>query len=234
MPLSRRRVHSKVMLLVQLTLFKAITISALTLQLIQPISPSESTSSNSFALPNGPQVAVNAFVTYNSSSNISQQWDGTIALPLNELSISPSSPSIDDPSQLWNNTYISAFNISAGPRPRPGPEPAPDLPPLPREWGIRCSQSLGIGISASSCLAAWALLPSIDRTVSFGPRNAANTYDVGLPKRYLSSTLRHSTISLLPSCHASDTMLISLQSRWIMLHRTYISARQHGGSRETT
>lgn len=174
------------MLPVQLTLLKAITTSALTLQLIQPNVPAESNVTAGLALPNGPPAAASAFLSFNLSNATPQQWDGTIALPLNELNMSLSSPSPDDPYQLWNNTYISTVNISTGPRPRP-----PDLPPLPRGWVSRCSQSGDTDIKLSSCLAAWALFPYSERTFSFGPRNASSTYDVGLPKRYLSSMFRH-------------------------------------------
>ena len=174
------------MLPVQLTLLKAITTSALTLQLVQPNVPAESNVTAGLALPNGPPAAASAFLSFNLSNATPQQWDGTIALPLNGLDMSLSSPSLDGQSQLWNNTYISTVNISTGPRPRP-----PDVPPLPREWIIRCSQSGDTDIKLSSCLAAWASFPSSERTFSFGPRSASSTYAVGLPKRYLSSMFRH-------------------------------------------
>ena len=175
------------MLTVLLTLLNAMTISALGLQLIQPTLPAES---NSIATL---QAAANASPLFNSSSNIRQQWDGTIELPLNELNISLSSSSSAGPPQLRNDTYISMFNIPAGPRPKPGPgpRPAPDLPPLPSGWSVMCKSRLGTGISAQSCLDAWTLLPPIERIMNFGPRSAASNYDVGLPKRYLSCMLRH-------------------------------------------
>lgn len=186
------------MLPFQLTLLKATTVSALSLQLVRPMLPAESNSTANFALPNGLQAAANASPLLTSSNNIPHQWDGTIALPPEGLTRSLSSTSSSDPSQLWNDTYISAFNTSAGPRPRPGPRPAPDLPPLPRGWGIACTGRYGIGMNPSSCLEAWSLLPPIERTLSFGPRNAANTYDVGLPKRYLSCMLQYPPMPLVP------------------------------------
>lgn len=179
-------------------MIKAVTASALSLQLIQPMIPAETDSTAEFALPNGLQAAVNASILSSSSSALPQQWNGIIALPLDELSVSLSSHSSNEPSQLWNDTYISTINASAGPRPRPGPRPAPDLPPLPRGWRIWCSGRLGTGLNPSSCLEAWTFIPAIERIVSFGPRDAAHTYDVMLPKRYLSCTLGHSPVPSVP------------------------------------
>ena len=191
---------SRFMLLSSLTLLKGITVSALSLQIVQPISPAKSKSNDDFALPNGLGVAANVSLISNFSNTIPQQWDGTIALPLNELNISHSSPLSNDSSELWNDTYISLLNTSAGPRPRPrpGPRPALDLPPLPRGWGVSCDGRYGTGMKSSSCLEAWALVPPVERELSFGPRDAANTYDVGLPKRYQSCTLACSPMTLVP------------------------------------
>lgn len=185
------------MLPVQLALLKSITISALGLQLIRPILPAQPNSAADVALPNGLRAAANASHLSNSSSTMPRQWDGTIALSLHEFNTSLPSPSSNDPSQLWNDTYISTFNIAAAPR------PAADLPPLPRGWRIVCSTGLGTGISPSSCLEAWTLLPITKRILSFGPRDAANTYDVGLPKRYLSSD---GTCYIEPMQLRSDTI----------------------------
>lgn len=185
------------MLLVRFPLLNAITISALSLQLLQPNFPAESNSIAALTLPNDLQNAANATPQFNSSGTIPRQWDGTIELPLNELNISLSFPSSDGSSQLQNDTHISMFNVSAGPKPGPGPRPAPDLPPLPQGWNILCDSRLGTGMSSPSCLEAWTFLPPIERIVSFGPRNAETTYDVGLPKRYQSCTLRN--LSPFPS-----------------------------------
>ena len=185
------------MLIVGLPLLNAITVSALSLQLLQPTLPAESNSVAAFALPNGLQAAANASSLFNSSGTIPQQWDGTIELPLNELNISLSFPSSNGSSPLQSNTHTSMFNVSAGPKPGTGPRPGPDLPPLPHGWNILCDSRLGTHISPQSCLEAWALLPPIERIVSFGPRNAETTYDVGLPKRDQSCTLRNP--SPLPS-----------------------------------
>ena len=174
------------MLIVRLPLLHAVTISALSLQLLQPNLPAESNSIAALTLPNDLQAAANASSQLNSSGTIPQQWDGTLELPLNELNVSLSFPSPDVSSRLQNDTYISMFNVSAGPKPRPGP----DLPPLPRGWNVLCNARLGTGMSPKSCLEAWTLLPPIERIVSFGPRNAETTYDVGLPKRYQSCTLQ--------------------------------------------
>lgn len=180
------------MLSVQLALLKAIASSALSLQLVQPIIPAESIRNPSFATPKELQAAANASLRSALPSTIPPEWDGTIALPLNVLNISLHSPPSNDPSPLWNDTYISTLNISAGPR------PAPSLPPLPHGWALRCSARMGSNINPSSCLEAWALIPPIERTLSFGPRDGTNTYDVMLPKRYQSCTLRHSPMPLVP------------------------------------
>lgn len=177
------------MLIVSLSLLNAITISAISLQLLQPSLPAESNSPAVYALPNESRLAAKASSQFNSSDAIPQQWDGTIELPLNELNISLAFSLSDGPFDLQNDTYISVFNVSAGTRPKPGPRPAPDLPPLPRGWNIICDGRLGTGMSPTSCLEAWTLVPPIEKIVSFGPRNPENTYDVGLPKRYLSCML---------------------------------------------
>lgn len=171
------------MLSFQVALLKTIAASVLSVQLVRPTLPAGSTSSPHLAPPNQLQTAANASLKSDSSSAIPSEWDGTIALPLTVLNISLSPPSSNDPSPLLNDTYISTFNISAK------PQPPPELPPLPRGWGLHCSKALGTSINPSSCLEAWTLIPPIERTISFGPRNAADKYDVGLPKRYQSCTL---------------------------------------------
>lgn len=184
------------MLTIYLSLINAVPISALGLHFLQPILPAESNSTTAFALPNDPLAAVNASHLLNSSGIVPQQWDGTIELPLNELNTSLSFPLLNGPSHLQSDADISTYNASAGPRPKPGPgpRPAPDLPPLPRGWNIVCDGRLGTGMSPPSCLEAWTFLPPIETIVSFGPRNAENAYDVGLPKRYLSCMLRNPSL----------------------------------------
>ena len=171
------------MLPVQLALIRIIAASALSLQLDRPTWPAGSTSSLHLARPNQVQTAANASLTSSPSGAIPSEWDGTIALPSDVLNISLSSSSSNGPSPLLNDTYISSFNISAK------LPPPPNLPPSPRGWGLFCSRSPGTSMNPSSCIEAWTLIPPIERTLSFGPRNAAEKYDVGLPKRYQSCTL---------------------------------------------
>ncbi len=183
------------MLPVQLVLLKTIAVSALSLQLVHPLLPAESNSTSNLALPNGLRAAADAPPVFNSSSSVPGHWDGTIKLPLNVPNIPLSTPTSNNLSPSWNDTYLSTFNVSTGPQPQPEPKPAPGLPPLPPGWRVVCNGKLGTGLKLSSCLEAQTLFPTVERTVSFGPRNAANTYDVGLPKRYLSCTLRRSPMS---------------------------------------
>ena len=197
------------MLPIQLTLLKAITISALGIQLARPIVPAEPNSDANLALPNGPQRTVNTSLLSNSSINLSRQWDGTIAVPFNEPNISIPFPSSTDPSHLFNDTYMRTLSISTGARSAILPH---HLPPWPKGWNYKCIQKLGTGMNPSSCLDAWTFLPPIEREVSFGPRSAATRYDVGLPRRYLSCTLKGLPRPLLLSCHRFDAMLIILQS----------------------
>ena len=164
------------MLSIQLALLKGITISAISLQLNQPIVPAGSNPTADLASP-----------LSDTSGSLSPHWDGTIEVPLNEPNISISFLPSDDPIQVWNDTYSFTPNISTVSRP---PRRAHGLPPRPYGWQVRCSDKLGTGMNPSSCLDAWKFLPAIDREVSFGPRSAATTYDVGLPRRYLSCTLR--------------------------------------------
>lgn len=175
------------MLSIQLALLKGITISAISLQLNQPIVAAGSNPTADLALSSWLKGKVNASTLSDSSGSLSPHWDGTIEVPLNEPNISISFLPSDDPTQVWNDTYSFTPNISTVSRP---PRRAPGLPPRPYGWEIRCSDKLGTGMNPSSCLDAWKFLPAIDRKVSFGPRSAANTYDVGLPRRYLSCTLR--------------------------------------------
>lgn len=177
------------MLPVQLSVLKAIAISTLALQLIQPLSPPESSTTAHLTLPDGPQAVANVSLLSKSSSAIPAQWDGTIALPFPERNISLSSPTSNDAPRLLNDTYLSTFNISKGSRSRLGPSSTRDLPPLPSGWSIGCNRGLGTDMISSSCLDAWLLIPPIEEILTFGPRNTANKYDVSLPKRYLSCTL---------------------------------------------
>ena len=174
------------MLPIQLAIFKAITISALSVQLSQPITPSDSESGANLSLPNTPQGTVNASLLPDSLGSSTREWDGTLALPLNEPNTSLSYPLSTESSQVWNDASIQTTDISSGPR---GPVGRPDLPPFPEDWGYKCSDKLGENMNPSSCLDAWTLLPAIERKVSFGSRSASKTYDVGLPRRFLSCTL---------------------------------------------
>ena len=183
------------MLPVQLILLKTIAVSALSLQLVHPLLPAESNSISSLALPNGLQAAADAPPVSNLSSSVPGHWDGTITLPLNVPNIPLSTPSSNNLSSSWNDIYLSTSNFPTGPQPQRNSKPVPELPPLPRGWRVVCNGQLGTGLQLSSCLEAQTLFPTIERTVSFRPRNAANSYDVGLPKRYLSCTLRHSHMS---------------------------------------
>ena len=153
---------------IHLALIKATTVSALSLQLSQPLEQD--------------LASTNASLLTNSSGVLTGQWDGTIALPFNEPNRTVSYPLSNDISQSENSTYIFTFNKSSVSR--------PDLPPPPSGWQYICSERLGTGMNPSSCLDAWTLIPPIERPISFGPRTATNTYDVGLPRRYLSCMLR--------------------------------------------
>ena len=186
------------MLPIQLAIFKAVTISALSLQLTQPITPSNPESGANLSLPNAPQGTVNTSLLSDSLGSSSREWDGTLALPLNEPNTSISYLVSTESSQTWKDTSILTPNIYTGPR---GPVRPPDLPPFPKDWTFRCSDKLGTNLNPSSCLDAWTLLPSIESKVSFGPRGASNTYDVGLPRRYLSCTLPGIPTFLLPRRH---------------------------------
>ena len=174
------------MLPIQLTILKAITISALSLQLNQPINPSKPESDANLSLPSALHRTLNASLLPDSLGTSSPVWDGTLALPFNEPNISISFPLSTESSQSWNDTSIDMPNISTRP---PGPVGQPDIHPLPKDWRYKCSDRLGANMNPSSCLDAWTLLPAIESKISFGPRSASNTYDVGLPKRYLSCTL---------------------------------------------
>lgn len=197
------------MLPIQLALLKAMTTSALSLQLSQPIVPAELNSGANFARPNGLQTTVNTSLISKSSDNSSQQWDGIIGVLLNETHISIPFPSSNDLSQRWNDTLISTPSISTDAR---SPISLLHLPPWPQGWDYKCSQLLGTSLNPSSCLNAWTFLPPIEREVTFGPRSSGNTYDVGLPTRYLSCTFKGLPKSLLLSCDVFVTMLITLQS----------------------
>ena len=174
------------MLPIQLVIFKAITISALSLPVNQPKNQSKPESDANLSLPNADQGTVHASLLSDSLGSPSREWDGTLALPLNESNTSISYFVSTKSSQSLNDTSILTPNIYTGPR---GPVGPPDLPPFPKDWTYRCSDRLGTNINPSSCLDAWTLLPSIESTISFGPRSVLNTYDVGLPTRFLSCTL---------------------------------------------
>ena len=174
------------MLPIQLTVFKAITISALSVQLTQPITPSNPESGANLSLTNAPQGAVNASLLSDSLGSSSREWDGTLALPLNEPNASISYPLSNESSQSWNDASIQTPNVYTRPQ---DPVGRPDLPPFPNDWGFKCIDRLGTNMNPSSCLEAWTLLPALQNTVSFGPRSASKTYDVGLPRRFLSCTL---------------------------------------------
>ena len=196
--MSRRSAYSKVMLPIQLAIFKAITISALSLQLPQPINPPNPESGANLSLPNAPQETVNASLLSDSLASSSREWDGTLVLPLKEPNTSISYPFSTDSSQSFNDTSILTSNVYTGPR---GPVGPPDLPPFPKDWTFQCSDRLGVNVNPSSCLDAWTLLPAIESKLSFGPRSPSNTYDVGLPRRFLSCTLSGIPTSLLLRRH---------------------------------
>ena len=170
------------MLPIQLAIFKAITISALSLQLNQPITPSRTESDANLSVPSALQGTVNASLLPDALGSSSPVWDGTLALPFNEPNISISYPLSTESSQ----SSIQRPNIYTRP---PGPVGQPDLHPLPKDWKYKCSDRLGANMNPSSCLDAWALLPAIENKISFGPRSTSKSYDVGLPKRFLSCAL---------------------------------------------
>ena len=170
------------MLLAQLAIIKAAAVSALSLQLVQPNLLTESNLNTDIAPSNRRQGAVNASTLSNLSSTLSQQWNGIIALPLNESNVRLLSPSSNDWANVWNDTYVTALNVSTG-------GPGLILPDFPKGWKYGCDQTLGTGLNYLSCFEAWGFIPLAKRDISFGPRGTASTYDVELPKRYLSCTL---------------------------------------------
>ena len=170
------------MLPAQLAIFQAITVSALSLQLVQPNPLAEVYSNANIAVSNRLQGAVNASILSNLSNTLSQQWNGIIALPLDQSNVRLLTPSSNDRSNMWNDTDVSTLNISTR-------GPGLVLPDFPKGWKFGCDKTLGIGLNSVSCLEAWSFLPLVDAKITFGPRGTASTYDVGLPKRYLSSTL---------------------------------------------
>ena len=170
------------MLPAQLAIFKAVAVSALSLQLVQPNLLAESNSNANIALSNRLQEAVNASILSNLSSTLPQQWNGIIALPFDQSNVRLLSPSSNDRSNLWNDTYVSTLNISTR-------GPGLILPDFPKGWKFGCDQTLGTGLKSVSCLEAWSFIPLVARKITFGPRDTASTYDVELPKRYLSCTL---------------------------------------------
>ena len=194
------------MLPIQLVLFKAITISALSLPANQPKPQLKPESDANLSLPNAHQGTVNASLLSDSLGSSSREWDGTLELPLNEPKTSASYFLSTKSSQSRNDTSILTPNIYTGPR---GPVGPPDLPPFPKDWTYKCSDRLGVNINPSSCLDAWTLLPTIERKISFGPRSVSNPYDVGLPTRFLSCTLPgvpllHCYVAIVSKCHADE------------------------------
>ncbi|KAM0794089.1 hypothetical protein BDR22DRAFT_895497 [Usnea florida] len=168
------------MLPAQLAIFRAAAVSALSLQLVQPNLLTDSNSIPDIAVSNRRQGAVDASFPSNLSSTLPQQWNGIIALPINESNARLLSPSSNDRANVWNDTYVSALNVSTG-------GPGLILPDFPKGWKYGCDQTLGTGLNSLSCFEAWGFIPLAKRDISFGPRGPASTYDVKLPKRYLSS-----------------------------------------------
>lgn len=161
------------MLLFLLALPSSPAVSALTLPFPASIAFANLSSPLSFNHSNEPRAKENPSALFFSSSKDSEQWSRTISPTLDFANI-PFSPFSE-----WNNTFISAFNVSVGPHPIP--------PPSPRECRYRCNGArLGTNLNPSSCLQAWTLIPPLERTLSFGPRGKPTIYDVGLPRRYLS------------------------------------------------
>ena len=163
----------KISYLFKIALLKAATISALSLQLSQPIVPAVSDSAINLPSPNG----------YVSAG----QTDGTIALPPNGPDKSFPYLSNNDSSQASNGVYISALNVST----LSGlPNPLL-LPPLPGGWRVLCDDIHGTDMNYSSCREAWTYFPVSDKQVRYRSRKTASRVDIGLPRRYISSTLRH-------------------------------------------
>ena len=179
------------MLAAQLAIFKAVAVSALSLQLVEPNLLAETNSNANIALSNRLQEAVNASIQSNLSSILPQQWNGIIALPLDQSNVRSLSPSSIYRSNLWNDTYVSTLNVSTE-------GSGLILPDFPKGWKFGCDQSLGTGLNSVSCLEAWRFIPLVARKITFGPRDTASTYDVELPKRYLSCMLH-----ILPMHYAS-------------------------------
>ena len=170
------------MLPAQLAIFKAVAVSALSLQLVQPNLLAESNLNANTALSDRRQGAVDASFLSNLSSTLPQRWNGIIGLPPDQSNVRLLPPSSNDPSNLWNDTYVSTLNISTR-------GPGLILPDFPKGWKFGCDQTLGTGLNSVSCLEAWRFIPLVARTISFGSRHTASKYDVELPKRYLSCTL---------------------------------------------
>ena len=186
------------MLSVHFVLLEAITISALSVQLGQPVVEAGADSAVDLVSPNGPQAAVNASFPSNLSSDSTRQWNGTIELPPNESNQSFPYHSTNGSSQVSTNPYLSTSNTSAMSWPF---EPAPNPTPLPYDWHVKCSDRLGTGINALSCFDAWNLFPRSALHATFGPRRAGEKYDIGLPRRYQSCKSRQLVVVILPTHH---------------------------------
>lgn len=78
------------------------------------------------------------------------------------------------PPERWNTASLSPINLTA-----------------PIRFNCVCDERrFGRDLNPRSCLDAWTHIPAIERELSFGPRRRTDrdpTYDVYLPKRYLSS-----------------------------------------------
>lgn len=174
-----------------LTLLATFRVSALALQLVQPTVP---TSINPFppsTISDGVQETINTSLLFLLSTVFSDQRYSTIALPLNSSDTSIWFSSLGGRYSSSNETFHWPLNVSAGPRPILGPRPLPPLPHPPRGWRYWCGGArYGTDLNGPSCLEAWSWIPPVERTLSFGPRNpdpgGMTTFDVGLPKRYLS------------------------------------------------
>ena len=207
------------MLHVQLALFKATAISALSLQLSQPIIPAGPGSAGFPTSSDGAQT-VNASFLSNSSYTLAEQSDGLIALPPNGPDRSFTYYSENDSSQASNKIYMPTFDVSSVSQP---PHPLFSPSPLPHGWRLTCSEGLGTGLNYQSCSEAWGLFPATERRTTFRSRQTASRNDIGLPKRYISCTSRPPFYIFLAAVPiiGLDRMLMIWSSRWEMLRRAF-------------